>query len=234
MYRLLFFLPLLAACSDQRDVRNFYFPVRELTDGLVYEYTNKGTLTDEPSDFWYFLGIDRDTALYLSSTHYADGMSPDQVVRERITNDGVQLEQLILYPRLVTGQPQRVDAQILYGRSFPFYTDDGRATGYRIAFIPPDNPDAVNYISLNRRFRGDTTLTVMGESRPALLFDLEGEVSQRDPTLGDISPTYTGYEIYAEGLGLVEYHRDLGAGGVMAGKLVRRIPMADYAGKFER
>ncbi|MBB4079683.1 hypothetical protein GGR28_002308 [Lewinella aquimaris] len=233
MYRLFLLLPLLVACSKQRDVRNYYFPVRELTDGLVYEYANKGTLTDDPSDFWYFLGIDRDTALYLSSTHYADGMAPDQVVRERITNEGVLLEQLLLYPPLINGQPKLVEVDILYARTFPFYPDDGAASGYRIAFTPPENKDAVNYISLNRRFRGDTTLTIMGEVRNAILFDLEGEVSQRDPELGDISPTYTGYEIYAEGLGLVEYSRNLGAGGTLAGKLVRRITMAEYAGKFE-
>jgi hypothetical protein len=233
MYKLLFSALLLTGCGQDNDIRDYYFPVRELTDGLVYEYTNKGTLVEEPSEFWYFLGVDRDTALYLSSTHYADGMTPDQVSRERITNEGVHLEQLTLYPLNLNGTRTQVEAEVLYARTFAFYLDDGEATGYRVAFTPTENADATNYVTLDRRYRGDTTLTVMDESYAAIVFDLEGEVSQRDPLQGDISPTFTGYEIYAEGLGLVEYYRDLGAGGVSAGKLLRRIPMADYAGRFE-
>lgn len=233
MRKLLFLLLPLLACSQPKDVRDYYFPVRELTDGLVYEYTNKGTLTEGPSEFYYFLGVDRDTALYLSSTYYADGMTPAQVVRERITNGGAEMEQLTLYSALYTDTPTQIEARILYGRVFPFRLDDGKATGYRVAFTPPENEDATNYITLDRRYRSDTTISVMSEDYDAIVFALEGEVSQRDPLEGDISPTFTGYEIYAEGLGLVEYYRDLGPGGVIAGKLLRRIPMADYAGRFE-
>ncbi len=233
MRNLYLLLPLLVACAGEADIRAYYFPVRELTDGLVYEYTNRGTLSDEPFEYWYYLGVDRDTALYLSATHYADGMSPDQVTRERITNAGVQLEQLLLYPPTVDGQPQLTSANVLYGRVFPFLLDDGLPTGLRISFVPADNSDALNYVTLDRRYRSDTTLLVMDESYSAIVFDLEGEVSQRDPELGDISPTFTGYEIYAEGLGLVEYYRDLGAGITVSGKLIRRLPMADYAARFE-
>ena len=230
----LFLLCTLPGCEGPDDIRAYYFPVRELTDGLVYEYTNRGTLSEEPAEYWYYLGLDRDTALYLSATRYAAGMTPVQVGRERLTNDGVRLEQLFLYPPDLNGVRQRVEADILYNRSFSFLLADGQAVGYRIGFSPPDNPDATNYVSLDRRYRGDTTLTVMKEAYAAIVFDLTGEVSQRDPELGDISPTFTGYEIYAKGLGLVEYYRDLGAGGTVAGKLVRRIPMADYATRFGR
>ncbi|CAH0998804.1 hypothetical protein LEM8419_00132 [Neolewinella maritima] len=233
MYKLLLLPLLLLSCTQQADVRDYYFPVRELTDGLVYEYANKGTLTDEPAEYWYFLGVDRDTALYLSATQYADGMTPVQLARERITNEGVELEELFLFPPSLSGERKRVTTDIIYPRSFPFYLDDGRAVGYRIGFSPPDNPDATNYVSLDRTYQKDTTLTVMGQPRDAIVFGLTGEVSQRDPRLGDISPTFTGYEVYAEGLGLVEYYRDLGAGGTVAGKLIRRIPMADYAERFE-
>ncbi len=161
------------------------------------------------------------------------GVTPVQVSTERIRNEGVFLQQLLLYPVLLTGERTRTDAEIIYDRVFPFYTGDGRATGYRIRFPDPDNTDAENYISLNRYYRGDTTLQVLGEQRDAVIFELQGEVSQRDPELGDISPTFTGYEIYAKNLGLVEYQRDLGAGGLQAGKLVRRISMAEYTGQSE-
>ncbi len=230
MHKLLPLLLLLVSCTQQGDIRAYYFPVRELTDGLVYEYTNTGTFAEEPSSFWYYLGLDRDTALYLTATHYADGMTPDQLVRERIYNDGVMMEQLTVYPPLLSGRPKQVEAEILYGRTFAFQLHDGKPVGFRVAYTPAENDDATEYVSLDRIYRGDTLLTVMGEEVDAIVFDLLGEVSQRDPLEGDISPTFTGYEIYARGLGMVEYRRNLGAGGILAGKLVRRIPMSDYAG----
>ena len=233
MYRLLPLFLLLVSCTQRGDIRAYYFPVRELTDGLVYEYTNTGTFAEEPSSYWYYLGIDRDTALYLSATHYADGMTPDQLVRERIQNDGVMMEQLTVYPPLLSGMPKQVEAKVLYGRTFAFRLHDGKPTGFRVAYTPAENDDATNYVSLDRIYRSDTLLTVMGKETEGIVFDLLGEVSQRDPLEGDISPTFSGYEVYARGLGLVEYQRDLGAGGILAGKLVRRIPMADYAGRFK-
>lgn len=226
----LLLLPLLWACADEADIRDYYYPVRELTDGLVYQYQNTGDVNQEPYEYWYYLGLDRDTALYLSATRYANGITPVQVSTERVRNEGVYLEQLTLYPPNTNGTRQRVETEVLYDRIFPFYPDDGLASGYRVRFQVPENSDAENYVSLNRYYRGDTTLTVLGEAREAIIFDLRGEVSQRDPELGDISPTFTGYEIYARGLGLVEYQRNLGQGGVAGAKLVRRMPMTEFAG----
>lgn len=230
MIRLLPLLLLLTACGGREDIRDYYYPVRELTGGLVYEYRNTGTVETAEYEYWYYLGINRDTALYLSATRYADGVTPVQVSTERIRNEGAYLESLTLFPRLLTGARARTEAEVIYARTFPFHTGDGRASGYRVRFLDPDNSDAENYVSLNRYYRGDTVIDVLGETRKAVVFDLAGEVSQRDPQRGDISPTFTGYEIYARGLGLVEYLRDLGPGGRAGGKLVRRVPMDEFAG----
>ncbi|PPK87903.1 hypothetical protein CLV84_0862 [Neolewinella xylanilytica] len=219
---------LICACAGDEDIRDYYYPVRELTEGLVYEYENTGNFDPAPYEYWYYLGIDQDSALYLSSTRYADGMTPVQVATERVRNDGVYLQKLTVYPPDTGGIRQQTEADILYDRTFPFYPADERATGYRVRFTPPGNPDAENYVSLNRYYRGDTTLEVMGETYEGVVFDLQGEVSLRDLREGDISPTFSGYEIYARDIGLVEYRRDLGAGGVAGGKLVRRIDMAEF------
>jgi hypothetical protein len=218
----------LFGCSEEADIRDFYFPVRELTDGLIYEYENTGTLSDEPFTYWYYLGVDLDTALYLSATRYADGTTPDQVARERITNSGVNLEELTLFVPDSSGRRQRVETDIRYDRIFSFLLNDGKAVGYQVFFESPGPGQIGNLISLDRVYRGDTSLTVTGETVDAIVFDLYGQVSQRDAELGDISPAFSGYEIYARDLGLVEFRRDLGAGGVAGAKLVRRIPMPEY------
>jgi hypothetical protein len=224
----LFSLFVLLGCAGESDIRDYYFPVRELTDGLIYAYENTGTLSDEPFEYWYYLGVDLDTALYLSATRYADGTTPEQVARERISNTGVRLEDLTLFIPDSSGRRQRVDTYIRYDRIFPFYLNDGRAVGYRLTFSPPGAQGVTNVVSLDRVYRSDTVLTVLDERVEAIVFDLYGEVSQRNVELGDIIPTFSGYEIYARDLGLVEYRRNLGRGGDAGAKLVGRMTMAEY------
>ncbi|MTB49480.1 hypothetical protein [Lewinella sp. W8] len=226
---------LLMGCEGPRDVRDFYFPVRPLEDGRVYAYENTGTLPGPDMEYTYYLGVDVDTALYLSVTRYGPDLSPQQQGREEITNDAVELRELTLFTTDSAGISAPIPTELIHDRTFPFYVDEAtsEAYGYRIRFVAPDQPEVVNYVTLNRYFAGDTTVTVMGESYPAIRFNLEGEVSLRDPEEGDISPTFSGYEIYARGLGLVEYRRILRPGASLGGKLVESIPMPEFAERMK-
>ena len=232
MTRLLPLLLLLVACGSDTDIRDLYFPVRGLTDGRVYVYDNTGTLPGPPQEYWYYLGIDQDTALYLTATHYGPDFSPDQMIRERVTNRGMELVELTLLQTDSNGLARPTPTEILFDRVFPFeLSDPSEPSGYRISF---QNGDATTYVTLNRRYLRDTTVTVPGGAAGAGvtvhggLFELRGEVSLRDPVDGDISPTFTGYEIYGEGIGLVEYFRDLGAAGTLGGKLRERLTMPQF------
>lgn len=226
-------LCLLSSCDDRRDVRDYYFPARELinNDGLVYAYENIGTLPGPDFEYSYFLSVDLDTALYLSVTRYGPDHAPAQQSRERIRNDAVYLDQLALLPQDSNGIAQPIEADLIYNKVFPFYLapDDPAPYGYRIRYTPPDDPDATTYVTLDRRFRTDTTVSVLGQTYDAIVFDLAGEVSLRDPEDGDISPSFTGYEIYARGLGRVEFVRVLGDGESFGGRLAERIPMPEFA-----
>lgn len=228
----------LAACTDgPRDVRNYYFPVRDLAErGLVYVYDNTGTLPGPPQEFSYYLGVDVDTALHLAITHYDGAFEPRQQNREQVRNDGAYLEEMLLLAPDSAGRSIPVMADVLFPRTFPFYLDPAvpEAMGYRISFEPPSKAGTTNFVSLNRTFRGDTTVQVLGGRYDALVFDLAGEVSQRDPAAGDISPQFTGYEIYAKGIGLVEYRRDLSVGASLGGKLSRRVGMDDWLAELKR
>ncbi len=140
------------------------------------------------------------------------------------------LESLTLMGKDSNGVAIPAETKIMKGWVFPFeLTDPVLSSGYRLSFTPPDNSDATTFVTLSRKYLRDTTLEVLGAPAGAKLFELAGEVSLRDPVEGDISPTFTGYEIWAENLGMVEYFRDLGPAGSMGGKLVRRLPMKEFA-----
>ena len=220
----------LSACRDRRDIRDYYFPARELinTDGKVYAYQNIGTLPGPDTIFWYYLGVDVDTALHLSVTRYGAGRNPQQLAREEVRNDGIYLRELTLLGADSTGRAIPTPTELEYNYTFPFYLGEGeRPAGYRLNYS--DAAGQTTFVTLDRKHRGDTTVYVMGEKLDAIVFDLAGEVSLRNAVEGDISPRFEGYEIYAEGLGLVEYYRDLGAAGGVGGRLVRRLPMPEFA-----
>jgi len=221
-----------------RDVRDFYFPARELAKtGLVYIYDNTGTLPGPELEFVYYLGVDQDTALFLSVTQYDGNFSPRQQTSQQIRNDGVFIRDLMLLQSDSAGVATPVSTEVIYDRTFPFYLNDDadRApNGYRLSFTDPANETTTIFVSLNRTYRGDTTISVLGESHPAIVFDLAGEVSERDTELGDISPQFTGYEIYAKGLGLVAYERTLSVGTTLGGRLRERIGMDDFLERLEK
>jgi hypothetical protein len=230
-------LPLLLtslffACdAGPRDVRDYYFPARQLAEtGMVYIYENTGSLPGPDQEFTYYLGVDQDSALYLSVTQYDGSFSPRQQTRQQIENDGVYLRDLVLLQTDSSGIAIPTKTELLYAKVFPFYLEDvpTEASGYRLKFASPTDEMTTTYVSLNRTFRSDTTITVLGENYAALVFDLAGEVSERDTELGDISPQFTGFEIYAKGLGLVQYERVLSAGNTLGARLRERVPMVDF------
>jgi hypothetical protein len=236
---LILLLSFCFSCDPQpRDVRDYYFPARELAEtGLVYIYENTGSLPGPDQAFAYYRGIALDTALYLSVTQYDGAFSPSQQTRLEIENDGAYIRDLMLLKADSAGLAIPIPTDVLYDRAFPFYLNDitdQAASGYRIRFVDPANETTTTYVSLNRAFRGDTTINVLGENYPGLVFDLAGEVSERDTELGDISPQFSGFEIYAKGLGLVEYQRELGAGVSLGGRLTERVEMDAFIERVEK
>ena len=234
---LILFLAVLCSCNGPRDVRDYYFPTRDLdNNGLVYAYENTGNMGGAEMEYSYYLGVDVDTALHLSVTHYDPALQPRQQSREEIRNDGVYLREVTLLQTDSTGVAKAIPTTLLYNKVFPFYLEEATATpyGYRMSFNDPQQKGVVNYVTLNRRYERDTTVTMMGQSYPALLFSLEGEVSLRDPEEGDISPQFTGYEIYAKDVGLVEYRRELGdSGAILGGRLLERVSMPEFVRRNE-
>ncbi|MEL6358143.1 MAG: hypothetical protein AAFQ37_14560 [Bacteroidota bacterium] len=218
----------LFGCSKQRDIRGYYFPVRELTNGQVYAYDQLAGPDSLPI-YWYALGVDVDTALFLTITTYDPNFSPATLVKEKITNGGVLTNEVRLYTTDSSGISHEAQADILAGNAFPFFID--RATRpayvYSIRYQPEDSPNSTYTITYNRQFRKDTTLELMGKSLPALVFNLQGETDIYDPVNGSMTPRFNGYEIYARGIGLVESYRDYD-GFVFHQKLNRRMSMAAF------
>ena len=79
-------LPALAALTwhcapgdGRRDVRDYYFPIRSLTDGLVYEYQPVNNDSLSPA-YWYYRSFLFRDSVFLTGTYYEYDLLPLQFI----------------------------------------------------------------------------------------------------------------------------------------------------------
>ncbi len=227
----------ITSCQDDglRDIRDYYFPLRELTDGLVYEY--RDTQHDAlAADYWYYRPLPTDSAYYFTKAYYRDFL-PSSLYREEMVNNGILLRNLYLFETDSTNQQQQAIGEVISSNVFPFEVkeDGSEVYIYQVRFQLPSQPHGSTTILINRQFQGDTTYTYEEQEYPAIHFSLSGSVDQRDSIIGDIEPRFTGQEIYAKGLGLVFYARDYGEGAPsFQHQLVDRYPMSELEKKAQK
>ncbi len=200
---LLFF----SACGDGRkDIRDYYFPFRQLTDGLVYEYTLVGEQNVVP-DYWYYRSFLSDTAQYLTATYYDENLLPAQLSRQELVSNGVLAVDLKLYTPDTLGKHNTTQADIVAGAVYPFRVkkDEGLVL-YKATYQLPDDNGPTTLV-LNRQYAGDTTFLFQDITYPAVHFRLTGVAEIEDDKAGGIEPRFSGEEIYAKGIGLVYYSR---------------------------
>ena len=224
---------LFTACSE-RDVRNiqaYYFPLAELTEGMVYEYRSVGADSLAP-DYWYYRSMSGPQGAFLVGNYYGPDLKPQQLVREELVSNGMLLADLILYETDSTGRQRPVKTEVLSGSVFPFEVrDSGGVFLYKIRWNPPSDPGAEITLIKNRYFAGDTTVNYRGEAYDAVVFTLR-ELIAYDRE-GVLEKQYEGREVYAKGLGLFYYRKDISEELSLRYELADRYSMEQLEEKFE-
>ncbi len=232
----LFLLLILAAplaCSHDptyRDIRDYYFPLPELTEGLVYEYRSLADSSLAPSYWYYRSFVYRDSA-FLTGTQYSPDLLPTQFVREEMVDNGMLVEDMYLYENDTSGTQNRTDVEVVSGSVFPFTVrDSGGIYLFRVEWSPPEEPGTRYTVIKNRRYLGDTVYTYQGEVYECVAFELKELVEQEQE--GVWSQEYGGVEFYAEDLGLVYYRKSIAEDLELEYALVRRYPMTQLEAMF--
>jgi hypothetical protein len=220
--------------SNKRNIKEFYFPTNELMTGKVYEYHSlDGDSTQV--EYWYYRAFDRDSGVFLSATSYNRYFQIEQIVREKIVDNGALARDLFLYePSAANGVQARIQAKIEVPNVFPFEVKDTTSIFlYKLNYkLPQDSTNRV-FLIRNRIFGGDAPpFDLKGKSYPTIrlklkeVFGSEGE--------GTAEGTASGEEWYAQGIGLVQFRKQYGEGEnktVRAFKLVDVYKMADMERK---
>ncbi len=214
---------IISCNSDTKNIRDYYFPLQKLTDGLVYEYHSVNLDTLAP-DYWYYRSVETDSALYLTSTHYDPAtLTPMQLLREEEVSNGMLVNSLYLFENDTTGKQQQIEAEIIAGSIFPFEVrDSGGIFLFKTTWQSPAQQATYTLVK-NRRYIGDTTFVFNTRSYDAVVFEVKELMEQRQE--GVFEQQYASVEWYAKDLGLVYFRKDISPTFVLEYRLADRYPM---------
>ena len=186
------------------DYSAYYFPIGSFPEGgMVYRYKN---LRDPEAQSEVWRHIPRGKGL-VESINYGNGEEIAQRQFDRIVNNGVMTDSLLLYSRDTTGRQKEINVKVISPHRFPFQPGD--STKVWLTHLDWYQPEDSLHIVLQRRrrFGGDTTWTSDGKTIPAVRFRTEDTFeTEKD---GWTSSSWSGEEIYAKGIGLVYYKRKI-------------------------
>ncbi len=227
-------LLLLTSCREggPKDIRDYYFPLRQLEDGLVYEYRPLFPDSLTPV-YWYYRSFLKEDGVFLTGTYYEYGLIPLQLVREELVRNGMLLQDLYLYEADSTGSQRQARAEVLSGTAFPFeVSDSGGVFLYKVRWEPPSDSGAVITLIKNRRYLRDTSIRFDDKSYDAVVFDVR-EMLEYDKD-GVFEQAYEGREVYAKGLGLVYFQKEISKDIRWAYRLEARYPMSRLEETFKQ
>lgn len=214
---LTFLILLLFACGSgsKRDISEYYYPVKELRAGKVYEYIVSQNDSVMP-EYWHYRTFVRDSGLFLVGTYYDHRFQIGQIVREKITKSGALAKECHLYeadpnPETEGGQIHTTTI-IEAANKFPYNVVDSVGLFvFKLQFHPPEDPSSTIYVSRDRRFLGDAPdFEYDGKKYPCVKFSLKEVIGNAKEGIDPVEAN--GEEWYAKGLGLVYYRKSYGDG----------------------
>lgn len=226
----------ILGCSDQngyQNIQDYYFPARALSEGLVYEYHFVGNDSIAPN-YWYYQSVPTDSSALLTGMFYEADLLPRQFIQESINQDGATLQTLRFFEPDSIGPQRFTEASITGDDVFPFLArPNGGVYIYEVNFKMPSDSLTDITLTRNRQFLGDTTIVFQGKTLDAIRFKVRERALFNHPTLGGIEQDYSGQEVYARGVGLVYYDKQVSEDFTLAYELADRYPMTELEALYE-
>ena len=218
--------------DNTRDIRDYYYPLKALTEGQVYEYRplNQDSLT--PS-YWYYRSFLTPEGKFLTGTYYEENLIPQQFIKEEMIHNGMLLEEIKLLTQDSAGQEIQIPVEILSGSVYPFAVrDSGGIFLYKIQWDYPIDPPTSTTLIKNRRYLGDTTITIDAKQYDCVAFEVR-ELLEQDQE-GYFEQEFKGMEFYAKGIGLIYYKKEITKEISLEYQLADRYPMTTLEEKFRK
>ena len=211
----------LAACQPGgglpiQDVKSYFYPLDSLDEGWVYAYRYEGA-AEQPLEYWYYKRVpDLRDAPFLISTQYDEQGEQRAILRELLLPLGAQPKSYTIFQNDSLGNLLSRQVKLDSTRyNFPFrlvLSDTIYYPGELSFSLWPDTTLTITRQTY-RYFGGWTEFSYNGRKHKALRLNSWVKQSMVDETKGGnwTMDSIPGYEIWAQGLGLVERQVDLRA-----------------------
>ena len=215
---------IVTACKERPETNEgltkYYLPADELGEqGIDYIYRSKSD-TNLPPEIWRHIQTSEG---HITSINYDHNQQVVQKQYERVVGNGVLIDSLHLYFYDDSGRTITLPVKILSPNRFPFDAVD--STKIYLTHLEWVQPGDLLHVILERRrqFMGDTTWNWNGKTLPAIRFKVQDKFETEQ--VGWTTSGWKGEEIYAEGLGLVYYRRNISEHMILEFELDEQRPV---------
>ena len=213
----------MGSCQERPDMASYYFPISELSDGLVYRYEAIGELP-LPDENWYYKTFVRGSDRYLVGQAYDIEGRVSQLVMEKETDLGMITDSILLFFPDSSDKDIPVSVKINKKAVFPFYYNSDELLEYEIVWIGPS--DSLQYtLSRTRQYAGDTSVSFQGKMHRGVIYSLEETLETFWTHDGATNTEWGGIEVYLEDIGLYYYRKDVSKNLVKEYRLAERMTM---------
>jgi len=217
-----------------RDFMAFYYPVYELQEGKVYEYrpVNTDTL---PVDYWYYSSHEVEDELHFTGNYYNNRFQVQQFFREIEKENAMLLQDFILYETDEEEKQAPISVEVLGNNTFPVhYADSTKTFEMGIKWDIPGETGTTIALKRQRNYIAKAPYTYKGERYESVIFKTLEHIEHFVEDDGYLEPSFPGVEIYAKGIGLVYYKKQLSENVSIEYKLHETYSMEEFEKKYKR
>ncbi len=208
----MFFVVVLweASCSGgRRDLRPYFFPLEQLEQaGQVYLWMPVSDTLQPPFAYYYKVERDSNGQMWFVRAYFDHALQLFQLNRERVVANGIKLVESRLFERDSGGRVLEVPVRVEYGNVFSFELAPRPGVLLtRISWRLPSDTATTLTLVRNRQFVADTSWTFQGKTYEAVRFAVRELIDHLRE--GHLEYEYAGEEVYARGLGLVYFRKEV-------------------------
>lgn len=224
----------LSGCQPETDdLKDYYYPVDEFMEGLVYEYVETGD-SKQPSHYWLYTTETNNGKLYLSGLFYNESGAIEQMTIEEITATGTTAKKYQLISYDSTGRKHTVDLNIAKNQIYPFGQPDPKAIQrFKISWTDPVETKYSNVLNRGRAFQKFVEYSFNGKQVKCAEFIMVENIEIEEKDAGVQTLETTTKELYAKGIGLVFYQKKIGEQILYTYELKDRIRMIELSKRFK-
>jgi len=223
----------MSSCQSGPNLKDYYFPVNSLQEGLVYEYSAAGD-SEQPPHSWFYKSHTENGNQFLSGQYYNASGAVEQFTLEEITAARTLAREYRLISYDSTGRMKTADLKLIKNQIYPFGKPNTKTIErFKISWSDPIETQYTNELNRGRVFKQFTPCSYQGKEVDCAEFVMVENIEVEKKNDGVQTLETTTKELYAKGIGLVYYQKKIGDNTAYTYELTDRISMIDFAKRYK-